>query len=106
MRTVMPMGARIFVLLDNPVSDLEAQARAAGLHIVLEEQNIPKPTSGRVIALGTDPLVHESLRIGDNVIFHRHSGTNVVVEGKELRCLELHEVISVIRDEATPPRPS
>jgi len=93
---IVPIGARILVEDIEPVDDLTERAKRAGLAVVVLEHNKPKPTTALVIALGKDPLVAENVHLGDTVFFHRHSGSFIQLEGRQLRSLELQEVISVL----------
>lgn len=100
--TIMPFGARIFVEDLEPETSLQKRAEDAGLYIVSLDENIPKPTSGRVIAVGTDPLIQEHVSVGDVVTFARHAGLDQYVEGRRYRSLEIREIIAVIKGLAVP----
>jgi co-chaperonin GroES (HSP10) len=93
---LIPIGARILVEDIEAVDDLTERAKRAGLEVVVLEHNKPRPTTARVIALGKDPLVAENIHLDDTVFFHRHSGSFIQIEGRQLRSLELQEVISVL----------
>jgi co-chaperonin GroES (HSP10) len=94
---IIPMGDRCFVEELPVETSLAKRAEGAGLHIVLAEENVPKPTTGRVIAIGDDPLIQSRLQIGDVVSFAKHAGCYQHVQGVQYRCLEGREIISVIR---------
>lgn len=89
------IGARVLVKDITPIDELSARAKASGLHIVAYEQNIPKPTEGIVLAIGSDPLVQEEVQIGDHIFFSKFAGHNVYEEGKEFRSVELQEITRV-----------
>ena len=78
---------------------LEERAKAAGLEIILEQENIPAPTQGRVIALGSDPLLREEIKEGSIVFFSRYAGHDVILAGVTYRQLEHQEVTGVIDGE-------
>jgi co-chaperonin GroES (HSP10) len=101
---IIPMGDRCFVEELPVETSLAKRAEGAGLHIVLAEENIPKPTTGTVVALGDDPLIQERLKIGDVVSFAKHAGCYQHVRGVQYRCLEGREIISVIRKRPVEPR--
>lgn len=92
-----PLGARLLVEPIITTLSLEERARNAGLEIVIEQDNQPRPTQGKVIALGSDPLLREEVKEGDVVFFHHHSGHNVTLAGKEYRQLEFQEVTGVLQ---------
>lgn len=104
MKVMKPLGPRILVEEIEPIDDVTEAYRKAGLSAVVLEANKPQPTSGKVIAVGTDPELQEHVKEGDVVIFSKHSGSNVIIEGRSLRCLEFHEIITVTR-ETSPPKP-
>ena len=98
MKIAIPIGARVFVEV-YPVKDsVTERYKAAGLHAVTLESNRPMPTSGKIVAVGSDPLVQETLKVGDIVIFQKHAGSEIQIEGRTLRSLDLHEIITVVRD--------
>ena len=105
MKVMKPLGPRILVEEIEPIDDVTAAYKKAGLSAVVLESNKPQPTSGKVIAVGTDPELQEHVREGDTVIFSKHSGSNVIIEGRSLRCLEFHEIITVTREEVNPSIP-
>lgn len=96
---LIPMGSRILVEDIEATVDVVERGKQANLEIVLFEQNVPRPTEGLVVAVGSDPLLQEHLRIGDKVIFARYAGTHITVEGKTYRSLDFHEIITILREE-------
>lgn len=89
------IGARILILDIEPVDDISARAKAAGLHAVVYDRNVPKPTEGIVLGVGGDPLVQEEVKIGDHVFFGKFAGHHVYEQGREYRSLEFQEVTRV-----------
>lgn len=94
---IMPIGARIFVEPIEPVDEVSARAAAAGLYAVILDENMPKATEGRVVAVGSDPMIQELVRVDDIITFSRYAGTEQIVEGRTYRNLELREITAVIR---------
>ena len=94
---IFPLGARVFVDLIEPVDEVTARAQAAGLHVVVMEENIPRPTEGRVVAVGSDPMIQEYVRVGDVITFSKFAGMEQIVEGRTYRSIELREIVAVIR---------
>lgn len=98
-----PLGARLLVEPIITTLSLEERAAAAGLEIVIENENKPRPTQGRVIALGSDPLLREEVKEGDIVFFHPYSGSEVTLCGKTYRQLEHVDITGVAYSDATEP---
>lgn len=74
---------------------LEERGHKIGIAVIVNEDNRPKPTQGRVIAVGTDPLIQQEIRVGDIVFFSRLAGTKIMSGSIELRSLEFDEIIGV-----------
>ena len=105
MGKLIPLGARILVVDLPPETSIQKRAEAAGLHVVVLEENIPKPTSGIVKAVGSDPLIQELIQVGDTVLFARHCGLEILVEGQAYRSLELREIAHVLKPDPITPSP-
>jgi co-chaperonin GroES (HSP10) len=99
MQKLMPLGARVMVEDITPLDDISARAEKAVIHAVVFEHNVPKPTTGKVIAVGSDPEVQRLIKVGDTVFFAKHGGIMTQVEGKTYRTLEFHEITSVLKEE-------
>lgn len=89
------VGSRVLVKDVQAVDEIAARAKAAGLAMVTYEQNVPKPTEGIVLAVGSDPLIQEEVQIGDHIFFSKFAGHNVYEEGQEFRSVELQEITRV-----------
>lgn len=94
---IIPFGARVFVDLIDPVDEVSARAAAAGLHVVILDENVPRATSGRVIAVGDDPFIQARVKVNDVVTFAKYAGHDQMVEGRTYRSIEDREIIAVIR---------
>lgn len=90
-----PLGARLLVDPIVTTLSLEERARRAGLEIVVEQENRPRPTMGRVIAIGSDPLLREEVKVGDIVYFGPHAGHDVVLQDHTYRQIEHQEVTGI-----------
>lgn len=102
MQLMKPIGARVLVKDIPPVDEVTERAKRAGLYAVVKPENMPRATSGTIIAIGTDPMVQEVFQEGDIVFFSKFAGTMIQIEGKEYRSLELREVITASRQTEFP----
>src|SRR4029077_5898975 len=102
MPRLIPLGARVLVTDLEPEVSIKKRAEAAGLYAVIADENVPKPTSGKVEAIGSDPLTQELISVGDTVLFGRNAGIMVQIEGREYRSLELREIAHVIKPDLAP----
>ena len=98
----IPAGDRVLIKDIEPEAGIVRRAQRAGLAVVILPENEPQPTSGTVVAVGNGALVQEFVSEGDTVLFGRHAGLGVQLEGEEYRMLEWREISMVIKpDEPT-----
>ena len=82
------------------VQPLEAEEVTAG-GIVLPDVAKEKPQRGRVIAVGPGKLLDNgnrgslSVSVGDEVIFAKWGGTEIEVEGDEIKILRESDILAV-----------
>ncbi len=83
------------------VEPLEAEEKTAG-GIVLPDTAKEKPQRGTVLAVGPGKLLDSgqraevSVSVGDEVIFGKYSGSEVEVDGKELKILRESDVLAKV----------
>jgi chaperonin GroES len=80
---------------------LEEEKISAG-GIVIPDSAAEKPIRGQVIAAGTGKILEDgkvrpiAVKVGDKVLFGKHSGTEVKVDGEELLVMREVDIIAVI----------
>ena len=81
------------------IEPLEAEEKTAG-GIVLPDTAREKPQRGRVKAVGPGKLLETgqrapmSIDVGDEVLFGKYSGTEVEVNGSELKIMRESDVLA------------
>ena len=92
---VRPLDDRVVV------EPLEAEEKTAG-GILLPDTAKQKPQRGRVLAVGPGKLLEDGQRAktsvskGDEVLYGKYSGSEVEVEGKELKILRETDILAKI----------
>jgi len=92
---IRPLGDRVVV---EPQS---ADVKTAG-GILLPDSAKEKPLMGKIIAVGkgrtldNGQVVELSVKKGDVVAYGMYSGSEVTVDGKELKILSENEILGVI----------
>jgi chaperonin GroES len=85
------------------VHPLEAEETTAG-GIVLPDTAREKPQRGRVVAVGPGRLLDSGERcavgvsVGDEVLFGKYGGTEIEVEGEEVKILRESDILAKIVD--------
>ncbi|MDX2425933.1 MAG: co-chaperone GroES [Cycloclasticus sp.] len=83
------------------IKRVEEEAVSLG-GIVLPDSAKEKPSRGEVVAVGKGAtnskgeLQAMSVKVGDNVLFGKYSGTEVEVDGDELLVMREDDIIAVV----------
>ena len=83
------------------VTPVQAEERTAG-GIVLPDSAKEKPQRGHVVALGPGKLLDNgtraplSLAVGDEVIYGKYSGSDIEVDGHDVKILRESEILAKI----------
>jgi chaperonin GroES len=83
------------------VEPMEAEEKTAG-GIVLPDTAKEKPQRGTVLAVGPGKLLETgqrcemSVAVGDEVIYGKYSGSDIEVDGRELKILRESDVLAKV----------
>ena len=97
MKIVRPLHDRILVRRD------EEETRTSG-GILIPDSAAEKPLQGEVLAVGTGKPLDNGVIVplevcrGDTVLFGKHSGAEVKVEGEELLVLREEDIMCIIEE--------
>jgi chaperonin GroES len=92
---VRPLDDRVVV------EPLEAEEQSRG-GILLPDTAKQKPQRGRVLAVGPGKLRDDGKRsqvavtVGDEVIYGRYSGSDIEVDGKELKIMRESDILAKV----------
>jgi chaperonin GroES len=92
---IRPLDDRVVV---QPV---EAETKTAG-GIVLPDSAKEKPQRGKVIATGPGRLLDNgergslSVSVGDEVIFGKYSGSDIEIDGKDVKIIRESEILAKV----------
>ena len=70
--------------------------------IVIPDTAAEKPVRGRIVAVGKGKILENGqvrrcdVRVGDQILFGKHSGTEVKADGEELVVMREEDVMAVI----------
>jgi chaperonin GroES len=83
------------------IKRLEEERTSPG-GIVIPDTAAEKPIKGKVIAVGKGKILESGevrpldVKVGDNILFGKYSGTEVKVDGEELLVMREEDVMAVI----------
>ena len=83
------------------IKRVEAEEKTAG-GILLPDTAKQKPQRGRVLAIGPGKLLDDGQRArvavvkGDEVIYGRYSGTDIEVDGHEIKILRESDILAKV----------
>jgi chaperonin GroES len=89
-------------LHDRVVVRRTEEERTSPGGIVIPDSAAEKPIRGEVIAVGNGKILESGdqraldLKVGDNVLFGKYSGTEVKVDGEDLLVMREDDVMAVI----------
>jgi chaperonin GroES len=69
---------------------------------VIPDSATEKPIKGKVIAVGKGKILENGnvrpldIKVGDNILFGKYSGTEVKVDGEELLVMKEEDIMAVI----------
>jgi len=89
-------------LHDRVVVKRTEEERTSPGGIVIPDTAAEKPIRGKVIAIGNGKILDSGdtrpldLKVGDNILFGKYSGTEVKVNGEDLLVMREDDVMAVI----------
>jgi chaperonin GroES len=91
-------------LHDRVVIKRKEEDRTSPGGIVIPDTAAEKPIRGEVTAVGKGKILEDGkvrpldVKVGDNVLFGKYSGTEIKVEGEELLVMREDDLMAVIED--------
>ena len=65
--------------------------------IIIPDTAKEKPRTGRVIEVGTDEELAESIKVGDRIVFAKFTGDEVEFESKKYLIVSRGDILAVIK---------
>jgi len=88
---VKPMDDRVLV------SFVEEETQTAS-GIIIPDSAKEKPTTGEVVAVGTDEELKELIKVGDKVLFGKYGGEEISFDGNDYKIIQRSDILAVIED--------
>lgn len=94
---IQPLGDRVLV---EPIK--EEEQKKGG--IIIPDTAKEKPTTGKVIAIGTGKLDEKgnkipfNVKVGDKVLMPKYGGTEVKLDDKEYQIIREEDILGIIQE--------
>lgn len=92
---IKPLGDRVLV---EPIKEDDAVKGG----IIIPDSAKEKPTTGKVVAVGTGKLddagkkIAFNVKAGDKVLMPKYGGTEVKLDGKEFQLIREEDILGII----------
>ena len=89
MASFLPLGQRVLVKRVE-----EATTTASG--IIIPDNAKEKPLNATVLAVSNEVKEDGDIKVGDNVIFAKYTGTELTVDGQEHLILNVDDILGIL----------
>lgn len=84
---------------DNVVVKLAAAAEEKTIGgIIIPDTAKEKPQIAEVIAVGTDEDLQSIIKVGDNVLYGKYSGTEIELDGEKYLILSKSDILAIVEE--------
>ncbi len=91
------MSLNIKPLADRVVVEPQVAETTTASGIIIPDTAKEKPQKGKVVAVGNGKKDHQmTVKVGDNVLYGKYSGTELKLEGKDYLIMKEDEIYAVI----------
>lgn len=84
-------------LADRVVVEVAPAEEKTASGLIIPDTAKEKPQKGKVVAVGTgkkdEPI---TVKVGDNVLYGKYSGTEVTIEGKEYLIMRESDIYAIV----------
>ena len=93
---------KIRPLHDRVIIKRLEESRTSPGGIVISDSATEKPIKGKVVAVGKGKILESGevrpldVKVGDNILFGKYSGTEVKVDGEDLLVMREEDVMAII----------
>lgn len=84
--------------LDDRVVVERIEEKTRQGRIIIPDTAKEKPRLGKVVAVGTDEDLQEKVKVGDKILYGKHVGDEVKLEGKEYLIVQRPDILAIVAD--------
>ncbi len=88
---IKPMDDRVLVEI------VEEESKTAS-GIIIPDSAKEKPTTGTVVAVGTDEDLKENVKEGDKILFGKYGGEDISFDGKDYKIIQRSDILAVVEE--------
>ena len=92
MVNIQPLDDR--VLIEKEQEDGEQKV---GSIIIPDTAAKEKPTTGKVVAVGTDEDLQENVKVGDTIIYSKYAGDEIKLDEVEYMIIQRSDILAIVK---------
>ncbi len=89
---IQPLDDR--VLIEKEQEDGEQKV---GSIIIPDTATKEKPTTGKVVAVGTDEDLQEHVKVGDTIIYSKYAGDEIKMDDAEYMIIQRSDILATVK---------
>ncbi len=89
---IQPLDDR--VLIEKEQEDGEQKV---GSIIIPDTAAKEKPTTGKVVAVGTDEDLQEHVKVGDTIIYSKYAGDEIKMDDAEYMIIQRSDILATVK---------
>lgn len=91
------MSIKVTPIADRVLVEPDAAETKTASGIIIPDTAKEKPQSGKILAVGAgkkdEPM---TVKVGDKILYGKYSGTEVIIEGKELLIMRESDIYAIV----------
>jgi chaperonin GroES len=91
------MSIKVTPIADRVLVEPDAAETKTASGIIIPDTAKEKPQSGTILAVGSgkkdEPM---TVKVGDKILYGKYSGTEVIIEGKELLIMRESDIYAIV----------
>lgn len=89
---IQPLDDRVLI-----EKEAESGEQKVGSIIIPDTAAKEKPTTGKVVAVGTDEDLQENIKVGDTIIYSKYAGDEIKIDGVEYMIIQRSDILATVK---------
>ncbi len=89
---IQPLDDRVLIEKEQ-----EEGEQKVGSIIIPDTATKEKPTTGKVIAVGTDEDLKKNIKVGDTIIYSKYAGDEIKLDDVEYMIIQRSDILAIVK---------